>query len=106
MCSRYRPSVLIDSSGKSLSCNEAGMGIFNTTTFDACEIQLTGPRASIFSIVQMLGVFPVLTNGGVGFAFTRAIGVAGTTEDFMQDPLHQKWIGNLLMAVIRIQKFL
>lgn len=65
---------------------------------------MSWPRASILAVVQIFRVFTV--GGGVSLAFTRTIDVAGTTEDFMKDALHQKGISDLLMPVIRIQKFL
>lgn len=80
------------------------MKVLDTTTFRAGEIQLSRPCASILAVVKVFGVFAV--GGGVGLAFTGTVDVAGATENFVKDALHQKRVRNLLMAVIGIQKFL
>jgi hypothetical protein len=95
---------LKDGSSKSLSCDKARVKVLDTTTFRAGEIQLSGPCASILAVVKVFGVFAV--GGGVGLAFTGTVDVAGTTEDFVEDALHQKGVCDLLMSVVGIQKFL
>ena len=83
------------------------MEFFHTATLFAGKVQLSGPRASVFEVVKAFGVLPVGTNACTArLALTRLIDVAGSSEDFVQDTLHQKRICNLLMPIILVQEFL
>ena len=83
------------------------MEFFDTTTLFAGKVQLSGPRAPVFEVVKAFGVLPVGTDVCTSrLALTRLIDVTGSTEDFVQNPLHQKWICNLLMTIILVQEFL
>jgi len=83
------------------------MEFFDTTTFFAGKVHLSGSRASIFEVVKVFGILAVRADVCTArLAFTGPVDVTGAAEDFVQDTLHQKRICNLLMTIIRVQEFL
>ena len=80
--------------------------IICSLAFDG-EIHQARSRAARFPIVRLFCKFSVPAWKNIALAFlARTFGVAWTTEDLVEHALHQKRVGNLLMTIICIKKFL